>query len=394
MRDSISIRRRLQITVTAVVFGLAAVVIAPFGDRAEAAKVLRLGVLGPLTGDLAFGGQFQLKGAQLQAELLNKMQNKIKIEIIAEDDESKCDVSVSAARKLIARDKVHALLGAWQSTCTLAIVPITAAAKIPQYTTSVAGPITQQGSKWIFRVAIPTKGLNIATITYAVKKLGLKKVAILSSNEEVGKSFSASSIAVLKTHGLKPVTRQEYARGDKDFTGQLGRIKAAGADAIIMATGFQEQAIIARQVKELGMKVRLLGGDTIGGNPKFVDLGGKHVEGLVFATTFIPVSSDKRLAPFMKAYLAKYNERPDPWAGEFYDAVGLIFEAVKANGYVPDSKQIGAFTRNLTSAKNSYSGILGNVYFDKTGDGAWEPIIGEIVDSSNANGEFWRSLGR
>ncbi len=394
MRYSISIRRRLQITVTAVVFGLAAVVIAPFGDRAEAAKVLRLGVLGPLTGDLAFGGQFQLKGAQLQAELLNKMQNKIKIEIIAEDDESKCDVSVSAARKLIARDKVHALLGAWQSTCTLAIVPITAAAKIPQYTTSVAGPITQQGSKWIFRVAIPTKGLNIATITYAVKKLGLKKVAILSSNEEVGKSFSASTVAVLKTHGLKPVTRQEYARGDKDFTGQLGRIKATGADAIIMATGFQEQAIIARQVKELGMKVRLLGGDTIGGNPKFVDLGGKHVEGLVFATTFIPVSSDKRLAPFMKAYIAKFNERPDPWAGEFYDAVGLIFEAVKANGYVPDSKQIGAFTRNLTSAKNSYSGILGNVYFDKTGDGAWDPIIGEIVDTKNANGEFWRSLGR
>ena len=394
MRDSISIRRRLQITVTAVVFGLAAVVIAPFGDRAEAAKVLRLGVRGPLTGDLAFGGQFQLKGAQLQAELLNKMQNKIKIEIIAEDDESKCDVSVSAARKLIARDKVHALLGAWQSTCTLAIVPITAAAKIPQYTTSVAGPITQQGSKWIFRVAVPTKGLNIATITYAVKKLGLKKVAILSSNEEVGKSFSASTVAALKTHGLKPVTRQEYARGDKDFTGQLGRIKATGADAIIMATGFQEQAIIARQVKELGMKVRLLGGDTIGGNPKFVDLGGKHVEGLVFATTFIPVSSDKRLAPFMKAYIAKFNERPDPWAGEFYDAVGLIFEAVKANGYVPDSKQIGAFTRNLTSAKNSYSGILGNVYFDKTGDGAWEPIIGEIVDTKNANGEFWRSLGR
>ncbi len=394
MRYSISIRRRLQITVTAVVFGLAAVVFAPFGDRAEAAKVLRLGVLGPLTGDLAFGGQFQLKGAQLQAELLNKMQNKIKIEIIAEDDESKCDVSVSAARKLIARDKVHALLGAWQSTCTLAIVPITAAAKIPQYTTSVAGPITQQGSKWIFRVAVPTKGLNIATITYAVKKLGLKKVAILSSNEEVGKSFSASTVAALKTHGLKPVTRQEYARGDKDFTGQLGRIKATGADAIIMATGFQEQAIIARQVKELGMKVRLLGGDTIGGNPKFVDLGGKHVEGLVFATTFIPVSSDKRLAPFMKAYIAKFNERPDPWAGEFYDAVGLIFEAVKANGYVPDSKQIGAFTRNLTSAKNSYSGILGNVYFDKTGDGAWDPIIGEIVDTKNANGEFWRSLGR
>ncbi len=394
MRYTISIRRRFQISATVLAFTLATIVVAPFGGHAEAAKVLRLGVLGPLTGDLAFGGQFQLKGAQLKAEELNKMQDKVKIEIIAEDDESKCDVSVSAARKLITRDKIHALLGAWQSTCTLAIVPITAAAKIPQYTTSVAGPITQQGSKWIFRVAIPTKGLNIATVNYAVKNLGLKKIAILSSNEEVGKSFSASTVAVLKTLGLKPAAKEEYARGDKDFTGQLGRIKAAGADGVIMATGFQEQAIIARQVKELGMKVRLLGGDTIGGNPKFVELGGKHVEGLVFATTFIPVSADKRLAPFMKAYIAKFNERPDPWAGEFYDAVGIVFEAVKANGYVPDSKQIGAFTRNLTSAKNSYSGILGNVYFAKNGDGDWAPIIGEIVDSKHADGEFWRSLGR
>ena len=95
-------------------------------------------------------------------------------------------------------------------------------------------------------------------------------------------------------------------------------------------------------------------------------LASLRLEGLVFATTFIPVSSDKRLEPFMKGYIAKYKERPDPWAGEFYDAVGLIFEAVKANGYVVDSKQIGEFSRNLTSKEHSYSGILGNVYFDET----------------------------
>ena len=62
MRYTISIRRRFQISATVLAFALAAIVVAPFGDHAEAAKVLRLGVLGPLTGDLAFGGQFQLKG--------------------------------------------------------------------------------------------------------------------------------------------------------------------------------------------------------------------------------------------------------------------------------------------------------------------------------------------
>jgi branched-chain amino acid transport system substrate-binding protein len=378
----------------AIVLGIAASAIVMSSAPASAQKVLKLGVLGPLTGDLAFGGQFQLKGAQLRADELNKSQDKVKIEIIAEDDESKCDVSVSAARKLIVRNNIHALLGAWQSTCTLAIVPITAAASIPQYTTSIASPITQQGSQWIFRVAVQSKQLNQATIAYAVKNLGLKKIAILTSNEEAGKSLAVTTAAALKEHGLEPAGKEEYARGDKDFTGQLGRIRAAGADAVVIGTGFQEQAIIARQVKELGMNMRVLGGDTMGGNPKFVDLGGKYVEGMVFSTVFVPSVSNPRTADFVKGYQAKYKEKPDPWAGQFYDAVGLIFEAVKANGYNIDSKQIGEFTRKLDSEKTAYSGIMGNLYFDKTGDGAWPPMIAEIGNTSNPDGDFWKIISK
>src|SRR4051812_19038696 len=86
---------------------------------------IKLGVIGPLTGDFAFGGEFQLNGARLKAEELNARKEGIEVEILAEDDQSKCDVAVAAARKLITRDRVHAVLGAWQSTCTLAILPIT-----------------------------------------------------------------------------------------------------------------------------------------------------------------------------------------------------------------------------------------------------------------------------
>lgn len=379
----------------ALIFGFSVWIgVACFAPASAQQQVLRLGVLGPLTGDLAFGGEFQLKGAQLRADELNKMQDRVKIEIIAEDDTSKCDVSVSAARKLIVRDKIHALLGAWQSTCTLAVVPITATAKIPQYTTSIAAPITEQGSEWIFRVAVQSKQLNLATVGYVIKELGVKKVAILTSNEEAGKSISATTQAALKAHGLEPVAKEEYARGDKDFTGQLGRIRAAGADAIVFATGFQEQAIIARQVNELGMKARLLGGDTMPGNPKFVELGGKHVEGMIFSTVFVPARSDPRTANFVKNYQAKFNESPDPWAGQFYDAVGLIFEAVKANGYVVNSVQIGEFTRKLNSPQSTYKGIMGDLYFDKTGDGAWSPMIAEVVNPTSTTGDFWKVLVR
>ena len=142
------------------------------------------------------------------------------------------------------------------------------------------------------------------------------------------------------------------------------------------------------------MKVHILGGDTMGGNPKFVELGGKHIEGMVFATVFVPAASDPRTASFVKNYQAKYNERPDPWAGQFYDAVGLIFEAVKANDYVIDSGKIGEFTRKLNSPQNTYSGIMGNLFFDKTGDGAWSPMIAQIVNSTSAEGDFWKVLSK
>ncbi len=359
--------------------------------QAHAQKVVKIGVLGPLTGDLAYAGQFQLHGAQLHAEQINAQQKDVKIEIIAEDDESKCDRSVAAARKLISRDQIHALLGAWQSTCTLAIVPITKQAQIPQFTTSVAAPITQQGSEWIFRIGLPTGKLNRATIGYAVKNLGLKRIAIFSSSEEVGKSFAGTSEAALKELGLQPVAKEEYSRGDKDFSGQLGRIKAANPDAIIFATGFQEQAIIARQIRELGMKVQIFGGDTILGNAKFVELAGKDIEGAILATVFLSTEGSQKLGQFVKSYRQRFNETADPWAAQFYDAVGIIYEAVKANGNNADSKKIGEYTRALNSEAKSYPGILGNVYFDKNGDGSWSPVIGQVVSS---NPPQWKLLNR
>jgi branched-chain amino acid transport system substrate-binding protein len=375
--------------ITAALFSVICVALG--SGVAHGQNVIRIGVLGPLTGDLAYAGQFQLRGAQLRAAEINAQDKDVRAEIIAEDDESKCDRSVSAARKLITRDQIHALLGAWQSTCTLAILPITRQAQIPQYTTSVATPITQQGSEWIFRVALQTAKLNRATIDYSVNRLGRKRVAILSSSEEVGKSFAATSQAVLKEMGLTAVASEEYVRGDKDFSGQLGRIRAANADALVFATGFQEQAIIARQVRELGLNVQLLGGDTIFGNPKFVELAGKDIEGGIHATVFIPSEDDPQIRKFVSSYRQRFNELPDPWAGQFYDAVDIIYAAVKANGNQADARKIGEYTRALSSPEKSHAGMLGHLFFDRTGDGSWPPRIAQIV-SSNPPG--WKLLER
>ena len=349
----------------------------PWSGIGAEQKVIKIGVLGPLTGDFAFGGQYQLNGAKLKAEELNAAGGDIRIEIISEDDAGRPDQSVLVAKKLITRDKIHALLGAWQSTCTLAVVPITAKEQVPQFTTSIAGPITSQGSKWIFRVTETTSVLNWHTIEYAVQKLGLKKIAIFTSTEEVGKSVAASSTAALQKLGLTPVAKEEWNTGDKDFTGQLGRIKGSGADAMIFATGFTDCSIIARQVRQLGLNVQLLGGDTYGGNAKFLELAGPDIDGLVFSIAFVPVEDSPKLGPFVRHYKERYNQLPDTWAAEFYDAVGMIHAAVKAKGVV-DRKVIGEYVRGLKKGAG-YNGLLGETYFDEKGDTMWTPLIVRVV---------------
>jgi branched-chain amino acid transport system substrate-binding protein len=357
---------------------VAALLFAPcLAPDALAQTRIKLGVIGPLTGDFAFGGQFQLNGARLKADELNARKEGITVELVAEDDQSKCDVAVAAARKLITRDRVDALLGAWQSTCTLAILPITQQAEVPQFTTSVAAAITQSGSRWVFRVALPTRVLNRSSLEYAVKVMKIDKIAIFTSNEEVGKSIARDSAQILASLGVTPAATEEWTRGDKDFTGQLGRIKASGARGIIAGTGFADMAIIARQARELGLNVQLIGGDAIGGNPKFLELAGPAADGMIFSIVFLPVSGDPAIGPFVEKYKAVHGVLPDSWAAEFYDTVGMIYELVKANRGVVSRKAIADSARGLKKGAG-YRGVMGEIYFDDTGEAAWPPLIGQI----------------
>ena len=375
--------KRRALIMVLLMFGVA--ILIPAIGRAAEQKVIKIGVIGPLSGDSAWGGQYQLNGARLKAEELNATGSDIQIEIISEDDASKPDQSLAAAKKLIARDKIHALLGAWNSTCTLAILPITAAEGVPQLTTSIAGPITQQGSKWIFRTNAHTSVLNYQTLEYVVREMGLKKIAIFTSNEEVGKSARVTAENALQKLGLKPVAKEEWSVGDKDFTGQLGRIQASGADGLFFTIGFKEMAIIARQVRQLGMKVQLVGGDTLPGNKKFLELAGPDVVGMTFSILFLPVEDHPRVGPFVRNYQKRFNQVPDGHSAQFYDAVGVIHAAVKGSGVV-DREKIRDYIRGLKKG-TGYKGIMGDQWWDEKGETMLQLMIGRVIP-----GEKWEIL--
>lgn len=335
---------------------------------ASAQEVIRIGVVGALTGSFAATGQSQLTGAEMKAKELNAAGGKYKIELFSEDDASNCNQSANATVKLITQSRVSAILGAINSPCALAMVPLTQRYKIPQFTVGVGTAITKQGSEWIFRVAVAANGQTKELASYAVKELKHDKIAILYSDDEYGASMANGFKDALATMNLQPAAMEVFPRADQDFTGQLTTVKRSGATALYPIGSYIAAALIAKQAKQLGMNLQLLG-DTGNATPKYIELGGEFVEGSVLVEPFTPADPDPKNQAFVAKYKELYSRDPDGWVAEMYDAVGMIHQAVEKAGKA-DPKVIRDHVAGFTP-EAPYIGILGKWAFDKSGDASF-----------------------
>ena len=333
-------------------------------STAKAQQVVKIGVIGPLTGTGSAMGESQLTGAEMRAREINAA-GKLKIELLAEDDASKCDQSANAAVKLITQQQVTAVIGAVNSPCALALVPLTKRYKVPQFTIGVGTAITQQGSDWIFRMAVAAPGQTKALADYAINVLKLTKIAMIYSDDEYGASMAAGFEAALTSLNVPLLAAETYPRGDQDFTGQLTKVRESGATALYTTGAFTSSALIARQAKQLGMEFQLLG-DSANSVPRYIELGGEAVEGAVMVEPFSPSDPDPKIQDFGAKYRDHYKRDVDGWVAAMYDTVGMIEAAVAKTGKT-DPASIREYLAGL-SAQRPYEGILGAWYFDKMGD--------------------------
>jgi branched-chain amino acid transport system substrate-binding protein len=349
---------RLTLAIATMSLGLAAL-------PAEAQQVIKIGVVGPLTGAFAAAGQSQITGAEMRAKEINAAGGKYKIELVSEDDASNCDQSVNATVKLITKDNVVAVLGAVNSPCALAMVPITKRYRTPQFTVGVGTSITKQGSEYVFRTAVGAIGQTKELAGFAVNKLGQKKIAVLYSDDEYGASMANGFKDALAAMNLQPAAFESFPRADQDFTGQLTKVKAGGATALYAVGAYTASALIAKQAKQLGMNLQLLG-DTGNASPKYIELGGEAVEGAVLVEPFTPADPDPRLQAFTNRYKSQYGRDADGWVAELYDVVEIIHQAVQKTGKI-DRQAVRDYAAALKSG-NAFQGILGEWTFDQTGE--------------------------
>jgi branched-chain amino acid transport system substrate-binding protein len=301
-------------------------------------KTVKIGMLQMLTGDLARYG-IPLRDAGVYAvEELNAAGgiNGRKVELLTEDVGSTPQGSVQAALKLIQRDRVDALMQGGTSGHTLATIPVADEHKIVMANMSTAENITQQGSKWTFRVArVPTSALGRKFAQHVVKEMRLQRVALLYGNEEMGRDAATIFAKALEAQGLKPVAVEQVQVGDPDVSAQVTRVKATNPQAIFVQGHSNEATKIIRTIRQLiPGNVTILGFDQMT-TSKFIEESGgaTNLEGMVYRTGILGEQSpDKDLQAFVAKWKAKYPNSDTLLPMIQYAGMQVMFEAIRLAG--------------------------------------------------------------
>lgn len=336
---------------------------APGGQPAATTSgdVIKVGEVDSMTGSEATFGVSTHNGVQLAVKQLNDaggIKGK-KIEIFSQDDQSKPDEAATVATKLINQDKVVALIGEVASSRSLAMAPIAQQAKVVMVSPSSTNPkVTEQGD-YIFRVCFidPFQGHVMAK--FAAENLKLKKVAVLRDvKNDYSVGLANFFTETFKRLGGEILVDVSYSAGDMDFKSQLTAIRAKNPEAIFVPGYYGDVGLIARQARELGIKVPLMGGDGWD-SPKLKEIGGDAINGSYFSNHYAAEDKSPQVQEFISKYKAAYGSVPDGMAAMGFDAAMVLADAMKR------AKSLGTSDiRDALAETKDYQAVTGKITID------------------------------
>ena len=348
-------------------------------------KKFVLGVVSPLTGSGATSGAVQANAVKMAVNEINAaggINGTLPINLISEDDEGVPAKSVTVTQKLVNQDKINAMIGALNSSCTLANMEVTKAAKIPQITPSSSNAtITKQGNQYIFRMTATDTTHAKTLLKYAKESLKATKVAMIYESSDFGTGAYNIVKGLVSSYGIEMIDNEVYNSGETDFSVQLTKIKNAKPDVIIMWGYYTEAAQIMKQIKQYAINIPVIG--TGYNSPALIQLGGAAVNGLIFTTAFTNANPDAKVQAFDKKYTELFKSSYDQNAPQSYDSVYIIADAVTR--CMKDGKDWsnGEVLRGYISSVKSFAGATGITNFDETGEMVKDLMVVKIVDGKH-----------
>ncbi len=342
------------------------------GAASAQEMVVKIGHSGPLSGGQAFAGKDNENGVRLAIEELNAKPitvggKKIKFELMSEDDQGDPKSGVTVAQKLI-DSGVQFVVGPYNSGVAIPASRVYNDAGVVVATVGSNPKITQQGYKNLYRINASDTQLGSKMALYAAKELKLKNVAVIDDRTAYGQGVAEEFKKQAKASGMNLLGHEFTNDKASDFTAILTNLKSKKVEAIFLGGYAPQGGPMARQMKQLGINAKLLGGDTICA-AEMGRLGGDAVGENVLCAQGGAILDKAASGPaFKAAYKKRFNQVPDVYAASFYDGMMMFADAMKKTNSV-DPAKVGA-----AISKGSYKGVAGTYAFDAHGNMTSSPV--------------------
>jgi branched-chain amino acid transport system substrate-binding protein len=332
--------------------------------------VVKIGHVGPTSGQIAHLGKDNEYGARMAIDDLNAKGvmiggKKAKFELLAEDDAGDPKQGTAAAQKLV-DNKVHGVIGHLNSGTSIPASKIYSDAGIPQISPSATNPkFTRQGLKTTFRVVADDMHLGGTLGKYAVKELKGKSIAVIDDRTAYGQGVADEFEKGVKAAGGKVVGREFTNDKATDFTAILTSLKAKNPDVVFFGGMDAVAGPMLRQMKQLGLNAKFVGGDGIctGELPKLA--AGTMGDSQVVCAEAGGVEGEfkQSLDKFRTDFKKKFNTDVQLYAPYVYDATMVMVEAMKKAGSADPAKYLPVLAK-----MDGYKGVTGTIGFDQKGD--------------------------
>lgn len=357
---NIKMQKLLPITAAALLF-------ATMATGASADETVKIGHVGPLTGQIAHLGKDNENGARLAVEEINKKGlvingQKVTLQLDPQDDAADPRQATQVAQKLV-DDKVVAVVGHLNSGTSIPASKIYSDAGITQITPSATNPAyTQQGFKTTFRIVATDAQQGPALANYAAKDLKLKRVAIVDDATAYGQGLAGQFEKTATSLGMTVLSHD--ATNDKavDFRAILTKIKGEHPDAIMYGGMDATGGPFAKQAKQLGITAKILAGDGVC-TDQLATLAGDATDNIVCSEAGRSLEKmGKAGDEFQAKFKARFGVPIQIYAPFTYDAVYIIVDAMKRANSTDPAKILAAMPTT------DYKGVIGETQFDAHGD--------------------------
>jgi branched-chain amino acid transport system substrate-binding protein len=301
---------------------------------ADASEPILLGVSGPLTGPNAqYGAQWK-QGFDLALDEIHAAGgiNGRKLAYNFEDSQSDPRQSVAIAQKFVSDPRIVMELGDFSSPASMAASPIYQRAGLVQFGFTNSHPDFTKGGDFMWSTSVSQADEQPLLALYAVRHLGLKKLAVLHQNTDWGRTSRDYFVNAAKGYGADVVITEGYIADDRDFRSTLVRVRDANPDGLILISYYSDGALITRQARQVGLKQTICAASSVY-SPKFLELGGEAVEDVHLGTRYFPQDPRPEVRKFIGGFKAKYGgQEPDAFNAYAYDAMNMAAAVLRIGG--------------------------------------------------------------